>query len=87
MENERWKEEVMQSLQGMQKAEPSPFLFTRIQARIAKKYGRIPSWQLQLAAGALIVLLILNSVAMLRSRSMETTMAPNEYQLSGLQNY
>lgn len=87
MENERWKEEVMQSLQGLKKAEPNPFLFTRIQARMEKKYGRVPSWQVQLATGALIVLLILNSVAMLRSRSTETNLTPNDYQLSGLQNY
>ena len=34
MEHENWTNEVMNSLDGMQKAEPSPYLYSKIQTRL-----------------------------------------------------
>ncbi len=33
-------EEIINSLEGIQRAEPSPFLFTRVQARLMKEENR-----------------------------------------------
>jgi hypothetical protein len=42
MEKENWINEVLESTRGMQKAEPSPFLFDQITARINKgRYGSV----------------------------------------------
>lgn len=36
MQKEQWINEVLESTQGMQKAEPGPFLFEKVTARIEK---------------------------------------------------
>ncbi|MBY0433605.1 MAG: hypothetical protein K2U26_05810 [Cyclobacteriaceae bacterium] len=84
--SERWKEEVLGSMRGMKRAEPNPFLFTRIEARIEKQWGRMGVWQVRLAAAVMVVLLIVNSVALLRSNRTagETTDA---YSISTIQHY
>ena len=34
MEHEKWTNEILNSLEGMQKAEPSPYLYAKIQTRL-----------------------------------------------------
>ena len=34
MKDHDWKDDILNSIQGAKRAEPSPFLFTKIQARI-----------------------------------------------------
>ena len=65
MEQEKWTNEVLNSLEGMQKAEPSPYLYTRIQAKIATKSQDIISVRyafLSLTSIAVIVLISLSFI-------------------------
>lgn len=41
MNNEQWKDEILKSMRGAKRAEPNPFLFTRIQSKLAEEI--IPS--------------------------------------------
>ncbi len=87
MENEKWQEEVMQSLQGITKAEPNPFLFTRIEARIEQRFGRVAVWKVRVAAVVMVFLIVINSVALLRQQAGGSRTEQNEYSLSGIQSY
>jgi hypothetical protein len=71
MEKEEWINEVLNSTSGMQKAEPGPFLFEKITARIEKKrtveqaglifFGR--KWALGLIAVLVLVLVLVNGLS------------------------
>jgi hypothetical protein len=87
MDNEKWKEEVMSSLLGIKRAEPNPFLFTRIEERIEKKYGKLAVWKVRLAVAAMLVLLVVNSVILLREPKQGAYAPSSEYQLSSIQIY
>jgi hypothetical protein len=82
-----WKEEIVNSIHGMQRAEPSPFLFSRIEARLAKKYNQAPVWQLSLATVAMIVLLVVNSVVLVKNQRSKYSAEVNPYRLSTIQSY
>ena len=57
---ENWNDDsILNSLAGMERAEPSPFLFTRIEARL-QKATRLTATQLRLATAVLIVLLVVD---------------------------
>ena len=85
IEKEAWKNEVLDSLNGMRRAEPSPFLFTRIEARLYSKHVVTPS-QLKWAAFALAVILFINVAALVQHRSSRTGTS-NEYSLSNFTSY
>jgi hypothetical protein len=87
MDKEKWKEEVMSSLLGIKRAEPNPFLFTRIEERIEKKYGKLAVWKVRLAVAAMLVLLVVNSVILLREPKQGAYAPSSEYQLSSIQIY
>ena len=57
-QNEKWIEEVMQSLQGMQRAGANLFLHTRIEAKLQEKLlQKVPlRWALASAIGFLVLL-------------------------------
>ena len=63
-EQEKWVNEVMDSLQGMQRVEPPVDLFESIEARINKLKGKvIPMRQIRWSIAIAAVLLLLNMVA------------------------
>ena len=56
-----WISEVENSLKGLQPAEGSPFLFTRIQARLeSRKNTSTPAKLVWLTAASLLILALLN---------------------------
>lgn len=63
-EKERWKDEILSSIEGIQRSEASPFLFTRIQSRIRSrlrgKDDRVASPMVALGIAAFAVLCYLN---------------------------
>lgn len=59
MEKEKWKDEVLNSLHGLQPAEPNAFLFTRIEARLEQAIG-LSKLQVRLAGVCMLVLLTIN---------------------------
>jgi hypothetical protein len=59
MEKEKWKDEVMSSLHGLQQAEPNAFLFTRIEANLEQATG-LSKLQVRLAGVCMMLLLTLN---------------------------
>ena len=82
-----WKEEILNSVHGIQRAEPNPFLFSRIEARLTKKHNLAPVWQLGLATAAMIILLIVNSVVLVNSQRSKDRVEVTTYRLSVIQSY
>lgn len=61
MEQEKWTNEVLNSLDGMQKAEPSPYLYTRIQSKLNSGAGNmIPVRFAILSLGSIAIVLLLS---------------------------
>jgi hypothetical protein len=59
MEKEKWKDDVLQSLTGLQTAEPGAFLFTRIETRLEQATG-LSQLQVRLAGVCMMILLTIN---------------------------
>jgi hypothetical protein len=61
-EKEKWIREVMGSLDNAQRAEPNPFLFTRIEQRLqsARPAAYVSTRMVWLAATSFVLLLFLN---------------------------
>lgn len=71
MEKENWINEVFESTKGMQKAEPSPFLFEQITSRIQKgrevvQVNPFLKWGL---ASLVAVILSLNVISIAHSKT------------------
>lgn len=81
---EQWKDEVIGSLAGLQRAEPPPFLFTRIEAKLTKRIGLSPM-QVKLAAVGFIILVLVNVYALTKMKDTSTT--NTDYSLTSLQSY
>jgi hypothetical protein len=75
MDKEQWQDEVLASVHGLQRAEPSPFLFTRIQQRLREEptLALIPKAKIRLAAIGFALLCGLNLWAMLSSSEQPST--------------
>lgn len=60
--NEEEVERTLQSLEGIQRAEPNPYFYTRLQARMEKKFVEKTGWQWRpgYAYAALGLVLLLN---------------------------
>lgn len=87
-DKEAWKEEVMQSLNGIQRAEISPFIFTRIQEKT--KHSRneesiVPLPKLAMAFAAVLLLCALN-VSAIKHFVPSKKMQQNAYSFSNI-NY
>jgi hypothetical protein len=73
MEKEKWIDEVMSSLQGAQRAEPNPFLFTRIEERLKSKVAAwVPVPKLSLVLSGIALLCALNFFALKFSATKNT---------------
>lgn len=70
MEKELWKDEVLTSLKGLERAEPNPFLFSRIEARLQAKTG-LSKFQVRLAGVAMLLLLAINLWLVAASKPMD----------------
>ena len=81
MEKEQWKDEVLRSLEGARRAEPSPLLYDKIRGKIghAVKMRVVRPGYLALAAACLGLLVTANVWALRQSRQDVTT--PSAYQL------
>ena len=86
MEKEQWKDEVLNSLKGMKHAEPSAFLFTRIEAKLHLP-AAMPQWQLSLATIVLALLLAANALLIFRNGNKAVQTVNQEYRISGFQSY
>ena len=58
-EKEQWIDEVMNSLNGLNRAEPQPFLWTRVMSR-AQKQKPVATSYMWLAAAGFAILIVLN---------------------------
>lgn len=83
MQREAWKDEVLNSLSFIKRAEPSPFLFTRIEARL-KEATPLTTIQIRLAMATFAILLVINLGAILQSQQEKTEALPS---LSQIQAY
>lgn len=65
MNQEQWKKEVLQSLEGLESARPPADLFTQIQARIGQADRRpIPLGRVRLAVACTLLLLLVNGLSL-----------------------
>ena len=81
-----WRDDIMESTRGIKRAEPNPFLFTRIEANInAERYDRVFTFRIKFAGGLCVLVLIMNTIILLkdlRSVVTESQKINSEYQLS-----
>ncbi|TAE27381.1 MAG: hypothetical protein EAZ92_09510 [Candidatus Kapaibacterium sp.] len=63
-EKEQWEDEILSSVQGIQRSETPPFLFTRIQSRIQSRFrgadNRVTAPTLALGVAAFVALCCVN---------------------------
>ena len=85
IEKETWKNQIMESLRGMQRAEPNPYLFTRIESRLQYTKLVTPT-QLRWAGIALAIILVLNITAIVQTKSTSEA-STVEYSLSNFSTY
>lgn len=93
MEKEQWKDEVLSSLRGLKRAEPNPFLFTRIEERIKSPSAFFPNAsvslpKLSLAFAGIALLGMLNFFVLKNSinSSTNTNNSQKAYSLNNI-NY
>lgn len=74
MSSEQWKDEILDSLRGAKRAEPNPFLFTRIANRIEsiKQPIGISPGQIRLAVSLCLLLVMVNVTLMVRHLNSST---------------
>lgn len=61
MEADKWINEIFNSVEGMQKAEPSPYLYSKIQTRLKSTLEeKIPIRRAFLSMTSLAILLVIN---------------------------
>jgi hypothetical protein len=75
-DRERWKDDLLATLEGLEPVPPDPFLFARIEARLAAppRVSR-PALGLALAGVGLLLLLDLQVVRSIRSSTARATVA------------
>ena len=79
MENEKWTEEVMNSLDGIKKAEPGPFLYNKILHKINEGISEYtPMKIVWLAAASFAILIILNWTAAQKNKNSTNQESPIE---------
>jgi hypothetical protein len=91
MNNEQWKDEILNSMHGAKRAEPHPFLFTRILAKIetSEQSVRHSYFKVRLAVSLCALILILNVTLIVRhvrnsaenGESATYSLNDNQYQL------
>lgn len=63
MNNETWKDDIINSMRGANRAEPNPFLFTRIQSKLENEVSS--SFRLLKLAAVLSVMLLATNVSLI----------------------
>ncbi len=91
MNNEQWKDDILNSLRGAKRAEPNPFLFTRILAQIETPEQSVSQSyiKVRLAVSLCSLILILNVTLIVRhiktsaqnNEPSTYSMNTNQYQL------
>lgn len=84
MNRNQWIEEVLASTEGLQKAEPSPFLFEQVIARIntqkqdQESKTKFPKWIL---AASFVIILTINiiSIAFIQNKTKSNNQDSNNY--------
>lgn len=73
MENEKWTSEIINSVRGMSRAEPSPYLYSKILTRLnSKNIEKIPVKWAFLSFASLSLLFIINITFTLHPKTKET---------------
>lgn len=89
MENHEWEDEIIEGIRSQKRAEPNPFLFTRIESRLEdSKTGSVWNLKFKFAAGLCAFTLLLNSVLIvqvLSNRVAESTIVETNYQVDSYQ--
>lgn len=94
MEKEYWKDEVMNSLHGIRRAEPNPFLFTRIEERVKSPSSFlsdriIPLPKLSFAFAGIVLLFVLNVLILknsVKEMGVNEKHSPQSYSMNNI-NY
>jgi hypothetical protein len=73
---DKWVERVLSSTEGMQPAEAPPFLFTRIEARLAEAVPTVPNSRIRLAFAGGLLLVLMNVGALLVTSHDSATTIP-----------
>jgi len=84
LKKEKWLESILASVDGIKKAEPNPYLFTKIKNRLNEKgnsMGYIPVRKAALGFLTIIVLAILN-IAVLHDHTSNENNTRNELNVS-----
>ena len=92
MEKEIWKDNVMNSLHGIKRAEPNPFLFTRIEERMKEPAlclpdGLVPVPKLSFVFAGIVLLFAVNFLALKNSdneNSLKTNLSTQAYSLNNI---
>ena len=89
MENHEWEDEIIEGSRGQKRAEPNPFLFTRIESRLEdSRTGLVWNLKVKIAVGICSLTLLLNSfliVQVLSDRVAEPARVETNYQLDSYQ--
>ncbi len=89
MENHEWEDEIIEEVRGQKRAEPNPFLFTRIEAKLGEVYsGIVWNFKMKVAVSLCAFTLLLNSVLiiqMVSDRGSESVVTESNYQIDSYQ--
>jgi hypothetical protein len=80
MKKEQWKEEVLNSLEGIQRATPDTNLYNRIRAKVIAGQKRVVRRSYVAMAAACLVVLVASNVWVLAQRKVEMQ-ASSPYQV------
>lgn len=89
MENYEWEDEIIEAVRGQKRAEPNPFLFTRIEAKLGEVHsGIVWNFKMKVAVSLCAFTLLLNSVLiiqMVSDRGSESLVTESNYQIDSYQ--
>lgn len=89
MENHEWENEIIEGSRGQKRAEPNPFLFTRIESRLEdSRAGSTWNLKVKIVLGVCAFTLLLNSVLIvqvLTDRVAEPARVETNYQVDSYQ--
>ena len=89
MENHEWEDEIIEGIRGQKRAEPNPFLYTRIEAKLGEdNSGIVWNLKMKIAVSLCAFTLLLNSVLivqMVSDRGSESMVTDSTYQVDSYQ--
>ena len=93
MENRKEIENIVNSLEGLQKASPGDFFFTRVQARLQKEelglWGRIAYYITKpaVALATLCIICLLNGAALFHQQELSTASVTDQVEQGAADDY